>query len=329
MNSPWLSILIPVYNVNDFLDDCFTSILQQTDHNVEIIALDDQSTDDSFAHLQAIATKASFPIKILQHPVNRGLSAARNSLVAAARGDYVWFLDSDDALADGAIAQLKGIVKKHEPDLVMCDYEIWRPGVQLDKRKQKKERHISSFDGLANCLRYSSESLFKGLYAKGKLHSWSKISKRNLWTTDLQFPEGKYFEDMVTTPRLALKVKNYYYCPAVWVRYRQREGSILASFNQKKIDDMMAGVDGVLSLWANKVPAMSISTRYYFVRFCVKNYVSAIKETRRSTGPLVIDKAGYRSKLYQNIAMNKNGLIKHYLFNGDVFRLIKALKVLY
>lgn len=328
MNSPWLSILIPVYNVNDFLDDCFTSILQQTDHNVEIIALDDQSTDDSFAHLQAIATKASFPIKILQHPVNRGLSAARNSLVAAARGDYVWFLDSDDALADGAIAQLKGIVKKHEPDLVMCDYEIWRPGVQLDKRKQKKERHISSFEGLANCLRYSSESLFKGLYAKGKLHSWSKISKRNLWTADLQFPEGKYFEDMVTTPRLALKVKNYYYCPAVWVRYRQREGSILASFNQKKIDDMMAGTAGVLALWEKKCSHMHLYTRYVFIRYCVKIYIFSLKELKRVGEPNKVLVQRCRSSLFKSVGMNRLNLIKHYILAGDFIRLIRVLRLL-
>ncbi|MGV8837580.1 glycosyltransferase family 2 protein, partial [Cellvibrio sp.] len=124
MAMPWLSVLIPVYNVKDYLDDCFQSVLSQCDENIEIIALDDRSTDGSFEYLQAVAAKASHPIKILQHAHNRGLSAARNSLVAAATGEYVWFLDSDDVIADGAIDQLRGIVNRHSPDLVMCDYQI-------------------------------------------------------------------------------------------------------------------------------------------------------------------------------------------------------------
>lgn len=328
MATPWLSVLIPVYNVKDYLDDCFQSVLSQCDANIEIIALDDKSTDDSFEYLQAIAEKTSHPIKILQHTHNRGLSAARNSLVAAAEGEYVWFLDSDDVIANGAIDQLRSIVSHHSPDLIMCDYQMWRPDVAVNYHKHKKESHVTTFDGHTNCLLQDPEALFKGLYKKGKLHAWSKVSKRSLWLQGLQFPEGKYFEDMVTTPRLALDVKTYYYCPEVWVRYRQREGSILASFTFKKVDDMMSGVDGVWALWSKKLPEMKMATRYFFVRFCVRNYISAIKESRRIDKSITLNKAVYRSRLYHNIGMSRKGLVKYYLLNGDFFRLIKALKVL-
>jgi len=329
MATPWLSILIPVYNVKDYLDDCVQSVMSQCDANIEIIALDDQSTDGSFEYLQSLAATTSHPIKILQHTHNRGLSAARNSLVAAATGEYVWFLDSDDALVDGAINKLWKIIGRYSPDLVMCDYQMWRPGVKVHSRRQKKELHVGTFGEGSNCLLRNAETLFKGLYKKGKLHSWSKISKRSLWLNGLQFPEGKYFEDMVTTPRIALDVKTYYHCPEVWVRYRQREGSILSSFNDKKIEDMMCGVDGVWTLWEKKLPDMRISTRYYFVRFCVKNYISAVKESRRMGNSLPIDKTAYRSRLFHNIGMSRKGLIKYYLLNGDLFRLLKVLKVLH
>jgi len=327
MATPWLSVLIPVYNVKNYLDDCFQSILSQCGENIEIIALDDQSTDGSFEYLHALAAKTSRPIKILQHTHNRGLSAARNSLVAAATGEYVWFLDSDDVLVDGAINQLWRIVERYSPDLVMCDYHMWRPGIAVEWRKQRKESHISTFSEGSNCLMQSPELLFKGLYKKGKLHSWSKISKRSLWLSGLQFPEGKYFEDMVTTPRLALAVKTYFHCPEVWVRYRQREGSILSNFNDKKINDMMAGVDNIWEIWSSRLPDIKISTRYYFSRFCVKNYISALKESKRCSLP--IDKNSYRSRLFHNIGMSRKGLIKYYLLNGDLFRLLKVLKVLH
>lgn len=329
MATPWLSVLIPVYNVKNYLDNCFQSIVSQCDANIEIIALDDQSTDGSFEYLQALAAKTAHPIKILQHTHNRGLSAARNSLVAAATGEYVWFLDSDDALVDGAVNKLQQIIGLYSPDLVMCDYQMWRPDIKVHSRRQKKELHVGTFGEGSNCLLKNSETLFKGLYKKGKLHSWSKISKRGLWLNGLRFPEGKYFEDMVTTPRLALDVKTYYHCPEVWVRYRQREGSILSSFNNKKIEDMMSGVDGVWAAWSKKLPDMRVSTRYYFVRFCVKNYISAIKEGRRMGGALSIDKAAYRSRLFHNIGMSRKGLIKYYLLNGDLFRLLKVLRVLH
>lgn len=328
MATPWLSVLIPVYNVKDYLDDCFESIISQCDANVEIIALDDQSTDGSFEYLKAFSGKTSHPIKILQHTHNRGLSAARNSLAAAATGEYVWFLDSDDALADGAINQLRQIVARHAPDLVICDYQIWRPDVETETSKQHKERHVKSFEGIANCLRYNSESLFKGLYAKGKLHSWSKISKRSLWLTGLRFPEGKYFEDMVTTPRLATLVGSHYYCPSVWVRYRQREGSILATFNAKKIDDMMSGLDGVLALWRKSHPDMSLHARYLFIRYCVKVYIFALKELKKADITDVDTLRAHRSRLFNSIDMNKLDLIKHYVLVGDFFRLIKVLRVL-
>ncbi len=329
MATPWLSVLIPVYNVKGYLDDCFQSIISQCDANIEIIALDDRSTDGSFEYLQALAAKTSHPIKILQHAQNRGLSAARNSLVAAATGEYVWFLDSDDTLVDGAINQLWRIIGRYSPDLVMCDYQMWRPGIAIHPHKQKKESHITTFGEGSNCLLKNPETLFNGLYKKGKLHSWSKISKRSLWLNGLQFPEGKYFEDMVTTPRLALDVKTYYHCPEVWVRYRQREGSILSSFNEKKIEDMMSGVDDVWAIWSKKLPDMRVSTRYCFARYCVKNYISAIKESKRMGGALSIDKSAYRSRLFHNIGMSRKGLIKYYLLNGDLFRLLKVLKVLH
>jgi hypothetical protein len=113
----------------------------------------------------------------------------------------------------------------------------------------------------------------------------------------------------------------------VWVLYRQREGSILSSFNDKKIEDMMAGVDGVWAIWSKNLPDMRMSTRYYFARFCVKNYIAAVKESKRSS--LSIDTTAYRSRLFHNIGMSRKGLIKYYLLNGDLFRLLKVLKVLH
>jgi hypothetical protein len=84
----------------------------------------------------------------------------------------------------------------------------------------------------------------------------------------------------------------------------------------------------VWALWSKKLPKMKVATRYFFVRFCVRNYISAVKESRRIGENITLDKAAYRSRLYHNIGMGRKGLVKYYLLNGDFFRLMKALKVL-
>ncbi len=326
MSKPWLSILIPVYNVTNYLDDCFQSILCQVDSGIEIIALDDCSTDDSLPELRRIAESSTHPIVILQHEQNRGVSAARNSLVRHATGEYIWFLDSDDALNIGAIARLCEVVRKNAPDLILCDYEIWKsdewhaPG--------KNGPHVRSFGGRAESLETDSELLFSGLYQRGKLHVWSKISKRHLWDGDLLFPEGKYFEDMVATPRLAFRVNTFYYSSLAWVRYRKRADSILATFTPQKIEDMLSGVDGVLALWQQKLPKMRMKSRYYFIRYCIKIYLSAAKESRRIKVSFKINSSENKKRLFGVIGMGRAGVVKHYLFCGDVFRLVKALKVI-
>jgi glycosyltransferase involved in cell wall biosynthesis len=317
----WLSILVPVYNVEDYLHECIQSVLSQCtgsqcDDNIEIIILDDQSTDNSFALMQKIAANTQVEIKLLQHEKNSGLSAARNTLMAAASGQYLWFLDSDDAMAQGAIEQLQRIVTVYSPDLIMCDYSLWYA---------EKSLHVTSFGGHKNKLRSNPIQLFSGLYKKGKLHSWSKIVKRELWPSDLSFPEGKYFEDMTVTPRLALHINTYYYTPTVWIQYRQRAGSILAVPSLKKIDDMTSGVEGVLEAWLKKYPAISLTARLVFIVYCVKVYFFALKELKKIDLYHAEKIEHYLNILLKNVQCTRLQLVWLLLIKGDIVKLLKLL----
>ena len=324
MTAPWLSILIPVYNVRAYLDDCFQSILPQIDSDVEIIVLDDRSTDGSLQYLEQLAVRTSHPIKILKHEKNGGISAARNTLISNASGEYVWFLDSDDAMNEGSVARLRQIVQQHKPDMVVCDYQIWR----TDDRKSETNSYIKSFGGLADHLITDVELLFQGLYQCGKFHLWSKVSKRKLWESDLRFPTGKYFEDLVVVPRLAVTVNSFYYTQHAWIRYRQRAGSILATFSPQKIEDMVSAIEGIWEIWQQRLPHMSARSRYFFIRYCVKIYLYAIKESQRINTHFAINSPDNRHRLLTAIGMGRKEMIKYYLLNGDIFRLIKILKLL-
>lgn len=124
--APWLSVLIPVYNVEAYLAECVESVMAQAGEGVEVLLLDDGSPDGSWALMQALSGRWPGRLWLLQHERNGGLSAARNTLIDAAQGEYLWFLDSDDKLLPGAIDALRAIVRQHAPDLVLCDFRVWR-----------------------------------------------------------------------------------------------------------------------------------------------------------------------------------------------------------
>ena len=239
----WLSVLVPVYNVQPYLQECLASVVEQAgdDAGIQILVLDDCSTDGCWALLQALAQRWPGRLELLQHANNGGLSAARNTLIDAAQGDYVWFLDSDDKLLPGAIAGLRAIVQAHAPDVVLCDFSVWRERTRL-KHRLRGELHRRSFDGPARQRVSDPCMLVAGMLATGQLHAWSKISRRALWGADLRFPPGRYFEDMATMPLMALRAQSFYYEPQPWVAYRQRASSILSTMSLPKALDQSAAL---------------------------------------------------------------------------------------
>jgi glycosyltransferase involved in cell wall biosynthesis len=324
--SRWLSILIPVYNVESFVDECLASVLSQALEGVEIIALDDASTDTSLERLHWFAATSSHPIRLLRHERNRGLSAARNTLLGAASGTYVWFVDSDDALAPNAVAELHRVVEANAPDLVLCDYTTFQSGIDASRRRV--ERHVRAFTGRSAELRQCQMELFRGLYRAGKLHSWSKIAKRELWSEGLRFPEGRNFEDMVTTPRLALRARNWFHAPRPWVRYRRRSGSIVAEPSLTKIEEMSTGSSGVLTEWLKAHPNMDDETRFQFVRFCFRVYCYVLKDLEQLGMLNQEHRERYRRRFYATADTTRFEFMVESLRHGHAWRAMRRWRAL-
>ncbi|WP_404301288.1 glycosyltransferase family 2 protein [Alicycliphilus denitrificans] len=243
----WLSILVPVYNVERYLEECLSSVMEQlpAEGGVQVLVLDDRSTDGSWQLMQQLSQRWPGRLQLLRHERNSGLSAARNTMVDAATGDYLWFLDSDDKLLPGAIAGLQAIVVQHAPDVVLCDFRVWRERARL-KHRLRGEGHRRSFDGPAGRLVRDRGRLLAGMLMTGELHAWSKLSRRALWGSadgsGLRFPVGRYFEDMATMPLMALRADSFFYEPRPWVAYRQRGNSILATMTTPKALDQSAAL---------------------------------------------------------------------------------------
>lgn len=229
----WLSILVPVYNVAEYLDECLESIRAQLAPGIEVIALDDASSDASAEVLERAQPRFGAALRRLSHERNRGVAVTRNDLLQQARGRYVWFVDADDILRPGAVDSLQHIIERESPDLVMCDFRVHRRPFRL-KHRLRGELHRHTFNGPARQLGRDHSALVAGLLVAGQLHSWSKIATRAIWQR-VRFPEDRYFEDIAVIPQLVDAVDSYYYVPETWIDYRQRAGSILEDFSPVKM----------------------------------------------------------------------------------------------
>ena len=327
--TPSLSILIPVYNVAEYLEFCVQSILQQiSNYNIEILLLDDCSTDGSRALCVRLYANHPEKLKLLYHDVNAGLSAARNSLLDAARGDYVWFLDSDDYLMPGCIKELNSIFDTHGPDMVLCDYQ---------KRRFIKKK---SFPGRGRKLESDNAKLVSGVFQHRKMYSWARISKRSLWGSDLRFPAGRTFEDIATTPWLLLRAKSYYYVPQSWVFYRTRDQSIMTSFSRTKghfdalkHDDMASAMLGFKPLLIEKIGPHTQGPSYYASHFLAKEYTklaarfcSARNNPLASCGLKPATLYPYFEKMQQCSPYDYNMLSRAYLKRLRIFSFLAFRK---
>ena len=322
----WLSILIPVFNAAPFLQKCVLSILEQADRNVEIILLDDCSTDDSRKICARLAEEFPGQIKIMSHPANRGISAARNSMLDVASGEYIWFLDADDYLKTGAIAELRTIIGNQNPDLILCDY---------DKRRCLFKK---SFPGWGRRKEYDISKLISGVFQYRKMYIWLKIARRSLWADDLRFPEGRTFEDITTTPRLLLRAKSYYYTPHSWVYYRIHQGSFMASvtrtrnyFDADKNEQMAQALAGFKEILAEQNGPLSRNMAFYMARFVAKEFVKLANRYNSDKSPRQVPLRHYFERMQSASPISFGQLKKQYLMRAqfiNYYYLKKAFKQL-
>jgi glycosyltransferase involved in cell wall biosynthesis len=265
----WLSILLPVYNVEAYLAECVTSIMQQVgdDIGVQIVIVDDASSDGSWAVAARLRDQYPQWVKLIGLDVNHGVSTARNRLIAEAEGAHIWFVDSDDYLLPGAISGLRTILAEHNPDLILCDY----------RRNHFVKRR--SFYGPTRQISCDIGQLVTGVFKSRKMYSWIKISRRSMWDDGLRFPVGRIFEDIATTPWLLLRARSYYYVPSPWIFYRRRAGSIIHSFNLKtatfnaqKNRDLAQGLAGFKVALDAQLGGPKPEAEYYISDFCANQF---------------------------------------------------------
>ena len=225
----FVSIIVPVYDVEEYLVECIESILAQTWKHFEIILVDDGSTDSSGKMCDEYAEKYNCIFVI--HKKNGGLSSARNAGIDVARGNYLAFIDSDDVVHPDYLRELVKIVEKENADLVACDFCV---GTSCQWGETSEVKYDIRRD--EDVLERMNDNDVVVTVAWNKLYH-AKFFKEY----SLRYPEGKIHEDMFLTPQILHYTNKMVITNQKLYFYRQRKNSIMnSSFSIKQLDSLEA-----------------------------------------------------------------------------------------
>ena len=236
MSTAAISVIVPVYGVEAFLLPCVDSILAQTFADFELILVDDGSPDRCGELCDACALRDS-RIRVIHRP-NGGLSAARNTGIEAANGQYLAFVDSDDVIAPDYLEQLYTALQNTGADMAVCAVEdVQEDLTPQDPRDFTLPVQSGAFSGqeLLHCF-YSDCSPYYTV-------AWNKLYKAELWQ-NLRYPEGLIHEDDAVAHRLYWQCETVVCLDAPLYSYRLRQGSICRTgITPARFDSISALVD--------------------------------------------------------------------------------------
>lgn len=219
------SIIIPVYNVKEYLNRCLMSILNQSFGDYEIILVDDGSTDGSQFLCDSFAGK--YAIIHVIHQENRGLSSARNVGIDAANGKYIIFIDSDDWIAEGCLKEFSDIIIDNKPDLIVGKAKAINDlGATIDKENYSATRGYYS---IQEYLYYLKKKQGYSACAPFKLYRTEFLKKNHI-----KFKENIIHEDELWTPIVLSKAKSVFYSDIYFYYHYMRKGSITKSCDFKE-----------------------------------------------------------------------------------------------
>lgn len=210
-----VSVIIPVYNVEKYIEKCVTSVLEQTFDDFEIIVVIDGSTDGSEAKARKLQEENPGKIIIINQE-NKGLGGARNTGIINARGEYLLFVDSDDYIEKDLLADATKIIESENSDVVIFDFDyVDESGALL-----KHERAVP----MGN----AELSVMPGVLTAWPC-AWDKLYKKTLFTENgIFYPDRLWFEDLATTPRILSETLKISYLAKPYYNYVQRSDSIMA-----------------------------------------------------------------------------------------------------
>lgn len=229
MNAKHLvTVIVPVYNVEQYLRKCIESIMSQSYTNLEIILVDDGATDSSGSICDEYKDKDK-RIKVI-HKNNGGLSSARNAGLQVATGDYISYVDSDDYIQKNFIEELINLCLLSDKGFACINFQEF---IVEEKEDVRRENDVQPqlFDEIS----FIKEIVDRDRKSNITYCVWSKLFRKDI-IKDMEFPEGKTYEDILYTTKAAINAKGCIYKNVKLYNYRIREGSISKSHYKEGFD---------------------------------------------------------------------------------------------
>ena len=300
-----ISVIVPVYKVEKYLEKCVNSILCQSYSDLEIILVDDGSPDNCGKICDEIALKDK-RIRVI-HQENKGLAAARNAGLVIAQGKYVAFVDSDDTIESGAYLMLHNMIETYGTDIAICECR---------KVKENESLKLVEYSKYEDMLLDNSE-LWELVFGQLNNSSCNKLYKRNL-IGDLRFPEKVvHGEDLLFNIEYLAKCSRGVYNEAPVYNYLSRNNSITrSSFNENAFFEIIAK-DKAKDLVKKYMPIQMSKAEL----FCFRSRMNVLRSIYASDQELIYENKideikKYVKQQYRNVKRNlkKKEKIEYELF---------------
>lgn len=319
-----ISVIVPIYNVEKYLPRCIESIINQSYQELEIILVNDGSTDNGPQICDDYALRD--PRIVVIHKKNEGLSEARNSGVKYATGKFITFVDSDDYISEVMCETLFGLMYKNNAEIVECKYKK----IYEDKKNRFNESDLK----FPNITIFNTKESLKTLMENSDKISqtvWGKLYKKDL-ISEILFPYGVINEDEYWTYQILGKSKKLVVTDEVLYFYVQREGSIMnKNYSLKRLDCIEALKERCEYMNKNypELEELAVETYfgacfYHFQLLCKNNSVDSKREARKN----ILEKVRKLDKsiLYKNKKFKYK--VWNYLFIKSPYVICKTRNLL-
>ena len=282
-----VSVIVPVYQVSDYVERCLRSVMAQTYSDIECIIVDDATKDDSIEKCERLIGEYDGPIlfRIIHHEQNRGLSAARNTGFDAANGEYVYFLDSDDYITPDCIEELVSVVD-NDPSIEMVQ------GNSLMKSGGSE----TPLYRLGHAIRISNNDEARKEFFENRniyISVWNRLLKKSfVEENELYCREGLVFEDLLWVFYLMKHLKKAYLCEEITYHYCLRQGSILVDAKPESVRCYPLIFDEILQ---NQTPGREQEEIKGYLYYFINRYVSYMKVAPSFKDTIIL----YRAKAKQ------------------------------
>lgn len=324
---PLISVIVPIYKVEAYLDRCVQSIVDQTYTNLEILLVDDGSPDRCPAICDAWSQRD--PRIHVIHKQNGGLSDARNAGIEVAKGDWLAFVDSDDYIMPQMYQRLLSACLEQQADVAVSSYFLDYEN-RKESQKSTMPRHLRVFshDDLM--------TYFFRVHPVELVVAWNKLYRRNLFFNcqQIRYPVGRLHEDEFTSYKLFHAANRIVWLPDELYAYVQRDGSIMANYGVRNLRDTIACAKDSFLWVANVAPQWRKAVEYDAFR----NYLGTVQVCHQK-----LDRQDYEELLrdwksflqahihayFKNPYVTTKDRVKYILYRLHLFFFVQAFRQKY